>query len=52
MTLPTIMLIVVALLLVGTFPAWPHARRWGYGPSGVLGAALVILFVLALSGGA
>jgi hypothetical protein len=49
MALPTILLIVVILLLIGVFPAWPHSREWGYGPSGVLSAALVILAVLAVS---
>ena len=27
-----ILLIILILLLVGAFPAWPHARGWGYGP--------------------
>ena len=43
-------LIIVLLLLFGAFPAWPHARNWGYGPSGILGVVLVILLVLLLMG--
>jgi hypothetical protein len=31
-------------------PAWPHARGWGYGPSGVLGAVLLIVIVLVVLG--
>jgi hypothetical protein len=46
----TILLVVVFLMLLGAFPAWPHSRGWGYGPSGGLGLVLVILVVLMLSG--
>lgn len=48
--LSTILLIVLILLLVGAFPAWPHAQDWGYGPSGVLGLILVIVLILVLLG--
>ena len=50
MTLGTILLIVLLLLLVGAFPAWPYSRGWGYGPSGLLGTLLVVVIVLALLG--
>ena len=50
MSLGTILLIVIVLMLVGVFPAWPHARSWGYGPSGILGVVLVIVIVLYLLG--
>ena len=43
-----ILLVVVVLLLVGGLPAWPHSRKWGYGPSGGLGLLLIILLVLVL----
>jgi hypothetical protein len=46
----TILIIVLILMLLGAFPAWPHSRNWGYGPSGGLGLVLVILIVLMLSG--
>lgn len=48
--LGTLLLIIVILLLVGAFPAWPHSSGWGYGPSGLLGVVLVILLVLLLMG--
>jgi hypothetical protein len=41
-----ILLIVLVLLLVGAFPAYPYSRSWGYGPSGVLGLLLVVLLLL------
>ena len=46
----TILLILVVLMLIGAFPAWPHSQTWGYGPSGGLGLVLLIVVVLALSG--
>ena len=45
-----VLLIVIVLMLVFSFPRWPHARTWGYGPSGLLAAVLIILVVLALLG--
>ncbi|OCP06361.1 MULTISPECIES: DUF3309 family protein [unclassified Ensifer] len=48
--LGTLLLIIVILLLVGAFPAWPHSSGWGYGPSGLLGVVLVVLLVLLLMG--
>ncbi len=50
MSLATILLIVLVLMLIGAFPAWPHSRGWGYGPTGGLGLIVVILLVLLLLG--
>lgn len=46
----TILLMVLILLLVGAFPAWPHSRSWGYFPSGILGILLIVLIVMLLTG--
>lgn len=46
----TILLIVLVLALVGTVPAWPYSRGWGYYPSGGLGLVLLVVLVLLLSG--
>ena len=48
--LTTILIIVLILILIGAFPAWPHSSGWGYGPSGVVGLILVILLILLLLG--
>lgn len=48
--LSTVLLVVLILLLVGSFPRWPHSSSWGYGPSGVLGTVLVIVLILILLG--
>ena len=48
--LTTVLIVILILMLVGAFPAWPHASSWGYGPSGVLAVVLVILLILMLMG--
>ncbi len=50
MSIGAILLIVLILALVGVIPAWPHARSWGYAPSGVVGVVLLIVLVLFLLG--
>jgi hypothetical protein len=50
MSIGTILLIVLILILIGVLPTWPHARSWGYGPSGTVGVIVVILIVLFLLG--
>ena len=46
----TILLIILILLLIGVFPAWPYSTGWGYYPSGGIGLLLVILIVLLVVG--
>jgi hypothetical protein len=48
--LGTVLLIVLILILIGVLPTWPHARSWGYGPSGIVGTVVIILIVLFLMG--
>ena len=50
MSLGTILLIILILMLMGAIPAWPHSKRWGYGPSGGLGLVLIVVVVLLLMG--
>jgi hypothetical protein len=50
MSIGAILLIVVILLLIGVLPTWPHAKSWGYGPSGGVGLVVVILAVLLVMG--
>ena len=45
-----VLLVILALLLLGALPTWPHSRNWGYYPSGGLGTVLVIVLVLVLVG--
>ena len=50
MSIGMILLIIVVLMLVGAIPAWPHAKGWGYGPSGGIGLVLLILIILLAMG--
>ncbi|MBV1711416.1 MAG: DUF3309 domain-containing protein [Desulfomicrobium sp.] len=45
-----ILIIILVLILIGAFPAWPHSKSWGYYPSGGLGLILVIVLILMLMG--
>jgi hypothetical protein len=46
----TILVVVLLLLALGSFPSWPYSRGWGYYPSGGLGLVVVILVILLLLG--
>lgn len=46
----TLLIVIVVLMLLGVLPAWPHSRRWGYGPSGGLSLVLLVLVILLLTG--
>jgi hypothetical protein len=45
-----ILLIVLLVLLFGSFPAWPYSRGWGYRPSGIVGILLIVIIILLLTG--
>ncbi len=45
-----ILLVILLLLSIGSYPAWPHSRGWGYYPSGGLGLIVIILLILLLLG--
>ena len=48
--LGTVLLIVLILLLIGAFPAWPHSRSWGYAPTGTIGLVVVVVLILVVMG--
>jgi Protein of unknown function (DUF3309) len=45
-----ILLVILLVLMIGSAPAWPYSRGWGYYPSGGLGLVLIILLILLLMG--
>jgi hypothetical protein len=45
-----VLIVIVALMLVGSFPRWPHSREWGYYPSGGMGLLLLVLIILMVGG--
>ena len=46
----TLILIVLVLLAIGSIPAWPYSRSWGYYPSGGLGLLVLVLLLLLFTG--
>ncbi len=50
MSISTLLLILLILVLIGAFPAWPYSQSWGYYPSGGVGLLLIILIILILTG--
>jgi Protein of unknown function (DUF3309) len=43
-----ILLIILLILLLGAFPSWPYSKKWGYGPSGILGLIFIVILILVL----
>jgi hypothetical protein len=48
--LTTLLIVLLILMLIGSVPAWPYSRGWGYYPSGGLGLVILILVILLLTG--
>ena len=49
MSVRTLALIILVLLLIGAFPAWPYSLTWGYFPSGSAGLLILILIILIVA---
>jgi len=45
-----LLILLLVVLLLALAPAWPYSRGWGYRPSGILGAILLVVVVLVLLG--
>jgi Protein of unknown function (DUF3309) len=50
MALIFILTIVLLVALVGSLPTWPHSKKWGYFPIGVISILMVIVLVLFATG--
>lgn len=48
--LPTILIIILIILLIGALPTWPYSRAWGPYPGGLIGLVLLIVIILLLLG--
>jgi hypothetical protein len=48
--MPTILLVILILLLVGALPVYPYSAGWGYYPSGGAGLLVIVLLILLLTG--
>jgi len=47
---PSILVVVLIVLLLGVVPTWPYNSDWSYYPTGFLGAALLVMVILILAG--
>lgn len=45
-----LLLMILLVFLLGTVPAYPYSKQWGYGPAGFLGLLAVVLLVLLFMG--
>ncbi len=45
-----LLLIVLIAALIGSLPTWGYSTGWGYGPSGIVGAIVLILLIMWLLG--
>jgi hypothetical protein len=48
MDLGKMLFVVLLLMLIGLMPDWSHTHAWGYGPSGGLGVAVIVLGVMLM----
>jgi hypothetical protein len=46
----TILFVILVLMLLGSVPAWPYSRDWGYAPSGALTLIVIVLVMMLASG--
>jgi hypothetical protein len=45
LSMALILAIILAFLLVGTVPVWPHSVHWGYYPSSSFGLLLAVVII-------
>jgi len=45
-----LLIIGLVLLLLGALPTWRHSREWGFPPGGLVGAGLLVVISLAVTG--
>jgi len=43
------LVVILILLLIGSLPAWPYSRAWGYLPSSGIGIIVLILALLLIT---
>jgi hypothetical protein len=46
----TLLLVLLVVMALGSAPAWPYSRSWGYAPSGMLSLLVVVLLLLIFTG--
>lgn len=46
MAVTQILLLILVLILFGILPIWPHSKKWGRLPSGIVGLLILVLIIL------
>jgi hypothetical protein len=46
----TLIILLLVLFAVGSLPAWPYSRGWGYYPSSGLGLLVLVMLLLLFTG--
>jgi hypothetical protein len=41
-----VLVVLLVLLLIGSFPVYPYSRGYGWGPSGLIVVVLLVLLLL------
>jgi low affinity Fe/Cu permease len=41
--------IVLVIMLIAAFPAWPYSRNWGYYPSAGVSLVLMIMLIFLVA---
>lgn len=50
MNLAAVGLAMMVAVFIGVIPAWPYSKGWGYAPTGIVGAELLVLLTLLVMG--
>ncbi|GAC1377040.1 MAG: hypothetical protein NVS3B3_17250 [Aquirhabdus sp.] len=46
MGLGIVILVLALMVMTAALPVWPYSRKWGYGPSCLIGIVVLIFVVL------
>ena len=46
----TLIILLLVLFAIGSLPAWPYSRAWGYYPSSGLGLLVLVMLLLLFTG--
>ena len=50
MNLASFGLAMMVAVLIGVIPAWSYSKAWGYAPTGIVGAEVLVMLTLLAMG--